>query len=325
MRLVWRLVLVAIISLCISAISASASASDKASASDTRLNDAVNQRLVGALALFGFAAVPSETASAIFLDTGQEDTTGTDFKAGQIGGGFTWSEQFPLYLEGFVGWNRYDPVFLFSNGDEQRKTEAKWTSFALSGAVGWDFEIYDNIVLRPMGLVALGIVTSDVIIGLNYLQRQFDDDLGFLDSGQLSAGGLGGSLALVYNERWLNDWEADVILRHTRLYVQPIAGDKDISGQAKAYTTSLWSRLRVPTGFTAFQRPIRTVAEFSAGYYDGDQQRIFSKPWLFQVGLGGEIDVSKTKIPWVTTARAMLRYTQGDRVEGFSFGLAVSF
>lgn len=293
--------------------------------SDALLGKAIEERASGALALLGLAAVPSETASTLFLDTGQEGSTGTDFKAGQFGGGFTWSEDFPLYLEGYVGWNRYDPVFAFSDGAEQRKTEAKWNSFALSGAVGWDFKLSEHLVLRPMGIVALGTVASDATLGGLIVGNKLGKDVAFLKDGSLTAGGLGGALALAYNERWENDWEVDVTLRHTRLYLQPIAGDKDVVASAQAFTTGMWSRLRVPTGYKAFQRPVRAVGEFSLGYYGGDQQEIFNTPWLAQIGFGGEIDVSKTKIPWVTTSRIMLRYTRGENLEGFSVGLAVSF
>jgi len=285
----------------------------------------IEARASGALALLGLAAVPSETASTLFLDTGQEGSTGTDFKAGQFGGGFTWSESFPLYMEGYLGWNRYDPVFVFSDGTTQRKTEAKWNSFAASGAIGWDFKLSETLVFRPLGMVALGVVASDVTLGGLFLGNKLGKEVDFLKDGTLTAGGAGGALSLVYNERWENDVEADVTLRHTRLYLQPIAGDRDVVASAQAFTTGLWSRLRVPTGYRAYGRPVRAVSEFSLGHYAGDQREIFSTPWLAQIGFGGEIDVSETKIPWVTTSRIMFRYTVGENVEGFSVGLAVSF
>jgi len=292
---------------------------------DDFLGKNIEARASGALALLGLAAVPSETASTLFLDTGQEGATGTDFKAGQFGGGFTWSENFPLYLEGYLGWNRYDPVFVFSDGTAQRRTEAKWNSFAASGAVGWDFKLSEHLVLRPLGMLALGVVASDVTLGGLFLGNKLGKEVDFLKDGSLTAGGVGGALSLVYNERWDNDVEADLTLRHTRMYLRPIAGDRDVVASAEAITTGLWSRLRVPTGYRAYGRPVRAVSEFSLGYYAGDQSEIFNTPWLAQIGFGGEIDVSETKIPWVTTSRIMFRYTKGENVEGFSVGLAVSF
>jgi hypothetical protein len=286
---------------------------------------AIEQRASGVLTLFGLAAVPSETASTLFLDTGQNGGTGTDFRSWQLGGGFTVSDTFPLYLEGYLGWNRYDPVFIFSDGAQRRRVPAHWNSLAASGAVGWDFDLTGSLVLRPMALLALGTVASDVAVGSALLNRRFDTEIEFLKDGSLTAGGLGAALALAYNRRWDNDWEADLTLRHTRLHLRPVGGDKDVVGEAQAFTTGLWSRLRVPTGYRAFDRPVRLVGEFSMGHYGGDQEEIFRTPWLAQVGFGGEIDVSRTGIPWVTTARLVARYTTGENVEGFSVGLAVSF
>ena len=313
-----RSILAGLFCLCVAAAAA-------AQPVDDILGKNIEARASGALTLLGLAAVPSETASTLFLDTGQEGATGNDFRAGQFGGGFTWSENFPLYLEGYLGWNRYDPVFLFSQGSTQRRTEAKWNSFAASGAVGWDFKLGENLVLRPLGLIALGVVASDITLGGLFLGNKLGKEVDFLKDGSLTAGGLGAALALAYNERWENDWEVDVTLRHTRMYLEPIAGDKDVVASAEAYTTGLWSRLRVPTGYRAFSRPVRAVGEFSLGHYAGDQSEIFNTPWLAQVGIGGEIDVSETKIPWVTTSRVMFRYTKGENVEGFSIGFAVSF
>lgn len=285
----------------------------------------IEARASGALAVLGLSAVPSETASTLALDTGREGQRGIDFRAGQLGGGFTWSETVPLYLEGYIGWNRYDPVFVFSQGGEQRRTEAKWNSFALSGGIGWDFKLSEHFVLRPMALVAVGEVVSDATLGAFFIGRKLGVETDFLVDGGLTAGGLGGALTLAYNERWQNDWEVDVTLRHTELHLEPIGGDKDVVGIAEAQTTALWSRLRVPTGYRAFDRPVRMVGEFSLGHYGGDQEQIFNTPWIAQVGFGGEIDVSETRIPWATTARAVLRYTRGDNLEGISLGLAVSF
>jgi hypothetical protein len=289
------------------------------------LDRAIERRAAGALAVLGLSAVPSETASTLALETGRGDAGGTDFRAGQLGGGFTWSDTFPLYLEGYIGWNRYDPVFVFSDGTEQRRTEAKWNSFALSGGIGWDFKVSENVVLRPMALIALGEVVSDATLGAFFVGRKLGVETDFLIDGGLTAGGLGGALTMAYNERWDNDWEVDVTLRYSNLRLEPIGGDKDVVGSATAQTTALWSRLRVPTGYRAFDRPVRMVGEFSVGHYGGDQEELFNTPWIAQVGFGGEIDVSKTRIPFATTARAVVRYTKGENLEGISLGFAVSF
>ena len=149
--------------------------------------------------------------------------------------------------------------------------------------------------------------------------------MNFLRDGGLTAGGIGGSLVFVYNQRWENDLEADVTLRHTHIHLEPIAGDRDVTGSAEAITTALWSRLRMPTGLYAFGGPVRTVAEFSASYLPGDQGDILNTDWLAQAGYGLELDVERTGIPFVTKGRIMFRYTRGEVLEGYGLGLAVSF
>ncbi|WP_353471793.1 hypothetical protein PVT71_10820 [Salipiger sp. H15] len=289
------------------------------------IGGSIESRASGALALLGLAAVPSETASTLTLDTGRRPDRGVDFRAGQFGGGFTFSDELPLYLEGYLGWNRYDPVFLASSGTEQRRLPVNWNSFAASGAIGWDFKLSDTIALRPLLMLALGTIASDATLGAFYVGKKLDKDVNFLLDGNLTAGGLGAALVLDYNRRWDSDWEVDLTLRQNYLYLEPIWGDRDVVGSAEAITTALWSRLRVPTQETAFGRPIRAVGEFSVGHYGGDQEAIFNSPWIAQVGLGAEIDVSETGVPWVTTARAVFRYTKGENLEGYALGFAVSF
>lgn len=278
----------------------------------------------GALAVYGITAVPNETASALFLDTGTDG--GTDFRSGQLRGGFTVSERFPLYLEGYLGWNRYDPRFVLTNGRETAPLNLKWTSFAATGSVGWDFSLTPHLKLRPMATISLGQILSDTAFIAGFIADRIGaDGVNFLRDGGLTAGGIGGSLVLVYNQRWANDLEADATLRYTYLHLEPIAGDKDVTGSATAETLALWSRLRMPTGLTAFDSPVRTVAEFSASWLPGDQGDILDTDWLAQVGYGFEIDVSKTWIPLIRQGRMMFRYTQGENLTGYGLGLAVNF
>jgi hypothetical protein len=289
------------------------------------LGSRVERRAAAALAVLGISAVPSETASALAFDTGSDPGSGTDFRAGQLGGGFTWSETLPIYLEGYIGWSRYDPVFVFSDGADQASTAAKWTSVAATGGIGWDFTLTETLTFRPMLYVTLGEIISDATLAAQFVADRLGSDARFVLDGALTAGGVGAGLVLDYNRRWANDYEVDFILRHTHIHLEPIGGDRDVVGSAEAATTALWSRLRIPTGYRAFGRPVRTVSEFSASYLSGDQGAILNTDWLMQAGFGGEIDLSETGVPWVTTARAMLRYTTGEYLEGYSFGLAVSF
>lgn len=286
----------------------------------------VRRNAEGALAVLGISAVPNETASALFLNTGSRPNGGSDFQAGQLGGGFTFSETFPLYLEGYIGYNRYDPDLLVTDGTRVGPLDTKWTGFAATGGVGWDFTLNDYLKLRPMLNVSMGQIVTDTEFIAAWIADRLDfEDVHFLRDGGLTAGGLGGSLVLVYNQRWQNDLEADATLRYTNLQLQPIGGDRDVVAHSTAETLALWSRLRMPTGLEAFGRPFRTVTEFSASWLPGDQGDILNTDWLMQVGYGLEIDVSETPLPWITEGRMVFRYTIGESLTGYGLGFAVSF
>ncbi len=286
----------------------------------------VERKASSALAVLGITAIPSETASSLFLDTGTKPDGGTDFQAAQLGGGFTVSKSFPLYLEGFIGYNRYDPDFVITDGQQSAPLNLKWTGFAATGGIGWDFPLTEHIVFRPMVNVTIGQIVSDTAFVANFIADKIGaDDAHFLRDGGLTAGGLGGSLVLAYNQRWPSDLEADVILRYTNIELRPIAGDKDVTGSADAETLALWSRLRMPTGLTAFDSPVRTVSEFSAAWLPGDQGEILNTDWLARVGFGLELDVSKTWVPLVRQGRIMFSYTEGAYLKGYGLGLAVNF
>ena len=286
----------------------------------------LDRHAASALAVLGITAVPNETASSLFLDTGSRPNGATDFKAAQLGGGFTVSRGFPLYLEGYVGYNRYDPEFLLTDGAETAPLRPKWTSFAATGGIGWDFQLSEHLALRPMVNVSLGQVLSDTAFVAQFIASQIGaDGMHFLRDGGLTAGGIGGSLVLDYNQRWPSDLEADATLRYSNIYFEPIAGDRDVAGNARAETLALWSRLRMPTGLDAFGSPVRTVAEFSASWLPGDQGDILNTEWLAQVGFGLELDVSKTGVPLIKQGRLVFRYTRGEILEGYGLGLAVNF
>ena len=121
-------------------------------------------KTTGALAMFGMSALPTETASTLVLDTGSPSESIYDFKASQFGGGFTVSDQFPLYLEGFLGWNRYDPSLLVADSTRTSLLPLKWTSFAATGGIGWDFPLTDDLVLRPIAHISLGRIQTDASV-----------------------------------------------------------------------------------------------------------------------------------------------------------------
>jgi hypothetical protein len=285
----------------------------------------VQRQAQGALAVFGISAIPSETASTLQLEIDTATENQYEFVASQLGGGFTISESFPLYLEGFIGYNRYDPTLVLTRGAEASRLPLKWTSVAATGGIGWDFRITDDLVLRPMVHIAAGRVQTDLSVAGTFVANRLGLDVSFLESGGIWVGGLGGSLGLQYNHRWESDYEFDATLRYTHIRLEPIAGDNELSASADAATAALWTRLRVPTGLDLFQRPVRWVFEASGSYLPGDQGKALESEWLGQVGSGIEIDLEKTFVPLVTTTRLVARYTFGENLTGFSIGLAASF
>jgi hypothetical protein len=288
------------------------------------INANVKDRANGALAIMGLSVVPNETASTLSVDTGNPDDA--RFWASQLGGAFTVSDEVPVYLEGFLGVARYDPTFVFSAGGEKSRVPAKWTTFSGTAGVGWDFRIAEELVLRPIANFSLGHIESDAALLGRVIEEETGVELKFLDDGRLSAYGYGGSLMLDW-ERYRPEYEIDVELRYTHIRLESFGGSTDsIEGQADAITLGLWSRLRVPTGWTAFDGPVRGVGEFSAGRFLGDQEKVLDSLYLLQVGAGFELDLAEVSWLPLERARVMGRYVFGEGdVDGFSVGIGLTF
>lgn len=303
-----------------------AAASARAAEVEDLVGFSIERHARGALAVLGISAVPSETASILEFNTGTRPDGGTDFRAGQLGAGITLSKSFPLYLEGYIGYDRYVPSFDLTDGTETARLAPKWTGVAATGGIGWDFPLSEHLTLRPMANVMLGQIVSDTAFVAQFIANHIGaEDAHFLRDGGLTAGGLGGSLVLAYDRSWENDLQAEYTLRYTYLYMKPIAGDRDVVASAEAETLALWSRLRMPTGIDVFGGPLRSVAEFSASWLPGDQGDVLNTDWLAQVGYGIEFDVANTGIPIVTKGRLVFRYTIGEHLTGYGLGIAVSF
>lgn len=283
----------------------------------------VRDNVQGALAVLGISAVPNESASTLFLDRNSAEADGFEFQSGQFGGGFRVSEDTPIYLEGYLGFSRYDPVYILTSGGSTTKVPSYWTSITATGGIGWQFDLDPHWKLRPMINFSIGRVQSDSSIAAQIISDELELELDFLSGGGLTALGYGASLVAEYNRRWQNDVELDLRFRHTHMRFTPL--ESNLSGSANATSTVAWTRVRVPTGMRAFSRPARLVGEFSASYLPGDQGKILDSEWLAQIGLGFELDVTKTKTPLISQARLMVRYAKGDNLEGYSVGLAFTF
>lgn len=281
----------------------------------------LEERTNGVLALMAYSITPDLASSSLQINDKQGGNP--DLSMTQLGGGATLSKEIPLYLEGALGYSRYDPKFVASGGNESRVLPVKWNTVSATGGIGWDFPLSEEVVIRPIANFALGYMTSDINAGRLLIERKLDRQIDFLDGGHLAAGGLGGSLMLDW-ERVRPDYEADVELRYSYVHLKTLSGDDVVDGEANAETANLWSRYRAPTGFVVMQRPLRYVLEFSHSEYLGDQRGALGFDRLSTVGLGIEFDSSAYDL-FITRTRLVLRHVLGDNVSGYSLGLAVSF
>ncbi|WP_425090722.1 autotransporter domain-containing protein [Tropicimonas sp. S265A] len=286
------------------------------------LGSQVEEKASEALALFGLIAVPNDAASTISLD-GTGGTT--DLLSVQTGGGFRVSEDFPLYLEGFAGYQRYDPIFVFSNGTDSANIRARWNAVALTGGVGWDFDITENFTIRPMAHLTFGRIVSDLELGALFVGNKLDRDVGFLVNGGLTAAGYGASLSGLY-EKKTEAYEFELSGRFTHLQIETVGSSSDVDASSDASVASFWTRYREPIrDWRAFGQPVRWVVDGSLGLYDGGPTVFPGIEWLAGIGAGLELDVSDTRLIWTTRARLMARYYFGQDYRGWGVGLGISF
>ena len=281
----------------------------------------------GILNLLSYSVVPDGTVSTLQINRGDENDAGVTLS--QLGAGFTWSKSFPLYLEGFLGYARYDPKFVFSDGQNQRELGTRWNQFSATVGVGWDFPLGGDFYLRPIANAALAQATTDATLGSNLAASRNDEEIKALERGKVNAYGVGGSLVLAYYDH-LPAREIDIELRGTDLYLQSF-GDTNppLKADTNAFTANLWARLRWPTGLEAFERPVRYVLEGQHSHFFGDPQEALGFQYLTKVGGGLELDMSNYKIGalglYTDRVRLVGRYVFGENVRGFSVGLGISF
>lgn len=278
----------------------------------------------GVLTLMSFTVLPDITTSSLSLDNAQQNDPGLTQIT--LGGGFTLSREFPLYLEGTLGWSRFDPEFVATDGAETRRLPFKWNSFSGTGGVGWDFPIDERneLKLRPIFNFTLGHVTTDATIIQSLINKKLGTSFSVVSDKKMNAYGLGGSLMLDY-EKYREDHEIDVEIRYTNIQLQTFGGTSSgLKGHSATNTAGLWARWRAPTGFSLLQRPLRYVLETSHTQYFGDQRGALGFDHLTSLGAGIEVD-SSAYLDLITRTRLVFRYVFGDNVAGTSVGLAVSF
>jgi len=282
----------------------------------------LQERVNGVLGLMGFMLTPDVTTGS--LSIASAPTGNPQISLTSLGGGFTLSKAFPLYLEGTAGYSRYDPVFLASDGQSQRPIPVKWNAISATGGIGWDFPLARELVLRPMFNFSYGHVESDASLAGRFLLQHTGTEIDFLEKGRLNSYGLGGSLMLDY-EGVRPDHEIDAELRYTNIDLRSY-GDSSpaVQGRADAQSINLWTRWRAPTGMMMLERPVRYVLEYAHTTFLGDLDNVLGFNHLNSVGAGLELDSSKYDMI-VTRTRLVARYKFGEGVRGWTIGLAMSF
>jgi len=284
----------------------------------------VQRRANGVLSIMAYSAIPDLTSSSLSISNAQSGNPGVVLS--QLTGGFTISKSFPLYLEGAIAYSRYDPQFVAANGTESLPVSTVWNTVSGTGGIGWDFPLTDEreLVFRPIFNFSLGYVSSDLSGARSHLGGIAGQVIDFLEHGTLNAWGIGGSLMLDWQRR-RDNYEADLSLRYTNIYLQSFGGSSPaVQGSASAQAATLYARWRAPTGLVALDRPMRYVLELSHSQYLGSEAGVLGFNRLTSLGFGLELDTSAHEV-FVTRVRAVVRYVFGNNVSGASLGLAASF
>ena len=156
----------------------------------------VQERVNGLIAMMQYTLIPEVTTSSLSISSTTSGESGLGLT--QLGGGFTWSRSFPLYLEGNAAFSRYDPRFIATNGTETREIPVKWTSVTGTGGIGWDFTLAPELKLRPIVNFTLGHLESDLSVAGRVIEGETGLVIEFLQNGRINVAGFGGSLMLDY-------------------------------------------------------------------------------------------------------------------------------
>ena len=284
-------------------------------------NNYLKKRADAFMTITGYSLTPDVTTGSLSIRNNGGDNS--DLQMISLGGGDRISANFPLYLEGTLAVNRYNPTFSDGIANTSVTVPVHWNSITGTGGIGWDFPITNELRFRPIANVMLGHLESDLSIASRVLQNQKGIDLQFLNGGRMNSYGLGGSVMLDY-ENYQPDQEIDVELRYTNIPVQTFDTSTAVQGSADSQSLALWARSRIPTPITLLDRPLRAVFEVAHTEFLGDLRGALGFNSLSSVGTGIELDRSASD-PVFTRIRVVFRYQFGQNVHGTSIGLAASF
>jgi hypothetical protein len=293
--------------------------------------DLADRRLgSGVLGLMGYTMIPDGSANAVQVNRSSVGPGSTALTFSQFGFGFTVSEAFPLFLEIYAGYARYNPL-LYQRGSDAAALPVRWNNFTGTLGIGYDIALAENLWLRPIFNVAGGYAAGDrtILAELLQLGPGRGTAAAALEGEHVSAHALGGALTLAYYDyRPTRDIELE--LRFTQLEIETF-GDTPAIAEARstARTLGLWTRYRWPTGTEAFGRPMRWVLDGSASWYLGDQREALGFDWSVKVGGGIEFDTGRWEFGAfginMERVRFIGRYFLGDNgVTGVSFGIGMS-
>ncbi|QWE17217.1 hypothetical protein [Polynucleobacter sp. AP-Nino-20-G2] len=284
-------------------------------------NNFLKKRTDAFMTVTGYSLTPDVTTGSLSItDKGGDNP---NLQMISLGGGDRISANFPLYLEGTIAVNRYNPTFTDGIGGTGMTVPVHWNGITGTGGIGWDFPLTENLRIRPIANVMLGHVESDLSLAGRYLNNQKGVDLQFLNRGRMNAYGTGGSLMLDY-EDYKPEREYDVELRYTNIPINTFDSSTAVQGSADSQSLGLWARARYPTPLTVLERPLRAVFEIAHTEFLGQLRGALGFDSLSSVGTGLEIDRSASD-PMFSRVRLVFRYQFGQNVRGTSIGLAASF
>ena len=125
-------------------------------------NNYLIKRADAFMTITGYSLTPDVTTGSLSIRN--KDSDNSDLQMISLGGGDRISANFPLYLEGTIAVNRYNPNFTDGIGNSSVTVPVHWNSVTGTGGIGWDFPITNELRFRPIANVMLGHLESDLSI-----------------------------------------------------------------------------------------------------------------------------------------------------------------